>query len=99
MHSNCSVESHIHAMNGDEIEKVDEFLYLGGYTNLSVISLPETDYHGILKSLEKFWNSRIITKIKILKSTTEFLLLYRCESWIMTNAAGLDEARGKGRPN
>ena len=33
MHFNSSVESHIHALNGDEIEKVDDFLYLGGYTN------------------------------------------------------------------
>ena len=35
MHFNPSVESHIHAMNSDEIEKVDDFLYLGGYTNSS----------------------------------------------------------------
>ena len=35
MHFNPSVESHIHAMNGDEIEKVGDFLYLGGYTNSS----------------------------------------------------------------
>ena len=33
MHFNPSVESHIHALNGNEIEKVDDFLYLGGYTN------------------------------------------------------------------
>ena len=25
MHFNLSVESHIHALNGDEIEKVDDF--------------------------------------------------------------------------
>ena len=30
---NPSLESHIHAMNGDEIEKVENFLYLGGYSN------------------------------------------------------------------
>ena len=35
MHFNPSVENHIHAMNGDEIEKVDNFLYLGGYTSFS----------------------------------------------------------------
>ena len=30
MHSNPFVERHIHATNGDEIEKVDDLLYLGG---------------------------------------------------------------------
>ena len=30
MHFNLLVESYIYAMNGDEIEKVDDVLYLGG---------------------------------------------------------------------
>ena len=90
MHFNPSVESHIHAMNGDEIEKVDDFLYLGGYTNSSRdISTRIGKSWGALNSQEKIWNSRITTemKVRILKSTVESIMLYGCESWVMTNAA------------
>ena len=51
MHFNPSVESHIHAMNGDEIEKVDDFLYLGGYTNSIERSSPKSENHGALSAL------------------------------------------------
>ena len=90
MHFNLFVESHIHAMNGDEIEKVDDFLYLGGYTNFSRdISTSIGKSWGALNSLEKIWNSRITTetKVRIFKSTVESILLYGCESWVMINTA------------
>ena len=54
MHFNSSVESHIHAMNGDEIEKVDDFLYMVGYTNSSrEINIRIGKSWGALNSLEK----------------------------------------------
>ena len=90
MHFNLSLKSHIHAMNGDEIEKVDDFLYLGGYTNSSrEINTRIGKSWGALNSLEKIWNSHITTetKVRIFKSTVESILLYGCESWVMTNGA------------
>ena len=58
-------------MNGDEIEKVDDFLYSGGYTNSSRKINPRIGKSwNALNSLKKTWNSRITkkTKIKIFKS-------------------------------
>ena len=89
MHLNPSVKSHIHAMNGDEIEKVDDFLYLGGYTNSSrEINTRIGKSWGALNFREKIWSSRITTEteVRIFKSTVESILLYGCESWVMTNA-------------
>ena len=53
------------------------------------ISTPELENHGALSTLEKIWSSHITTetKVKIFKSTVESILLYGCESWVMTNAA------------
>ena len=90
MHFNPSVESHIHALNGDEIEKVDDFLYLGGYINSSrEINTRIGKSWNALNSLEKIWNSRITieTKVRIFKSSVESILLYGCESWVMNSAA------------
>ena len=90
MHFNPSVESHIHAMYGDKIEKVDDFLFLGGYTNSSrEINTRIGKSWGALNSLEKIWKSRITTetKVGIFKSTVESILLYGCKSWVMNSAA------------
>ena len=90
MHLNPSSERNIHAMNGDEIEKIDDFLYLGGYTNSSRdINTRIGKAWGALNALEKVWNSRVSTetKLRIFKSTVESILFYGCESWVMTNAA------------
>ena len=90
MHFNPSVESHIHALNGDKIEKVDDFLYLGGYTNSSrEINTRIVKSWNALNFLEKIWNSRITTetKVRIFKSTFESILLYGCESWVMYSVA------------
>ena len=89
-HFNPSVECHIHALNGDEIEKVDVFLYLGGYTNSSrEINTRIEKSWNTLNSLEKIWNSRITTetKVRIFKSTFESIQLYGFESWVMNSAA------------
>ena len=89
MHFYFSVESHIHAMNGDEIEKVDDFFIWEATPIFHEISAPESENHGVLSTLEKIWNSRITTKtkVKIFKSTLESILLYGNESWLMTNPA------------
>ena len=90
MHFNPSVESHIHALNGDKIEKVDDFLYLGGYTNSSrEINTRIGKSWNALNSLEKIWKSRITTetKVRIFKSTVESILLNGCEFWVMNSAA------------
>ena len=87
MHLNPNTNNIIRSLNGDEIEKVDDFLYLGGYTNTtSDINSRITKAWGALNSLTRIWCSRIktSTKIRIFKSTVESILLYGCESWTMT---------------
>ena len=76
-------------MNGDEIEKVDDFLYLGSYTNyFREINTRIGKSWSALNSLEKIWNSRTTTetKVRIFKSTVESILLYGCETRVMTKA-------------
>ena len=87
MHLNPTTNNIIRSLNGDEIEKVDDFLYLGGYTNTTRdINSRITKAWGALNSLTRIWCSRIktSTKIRIFKSTVESILLYGCESWTMT---------------
>ena len=90
MHLNPTAERNIHSLNGDEIEKVDELLYLGGYTSSSRdINTRIGKAWGAINSLEKVWNSHVSTetKVRIFKSSVESILLYGCESWVMTNVA------------
>ena len=87
MHLNPTANNIIRSLNGDEIEKVDDFLYLGGYTNTTRdIKSRITKAWGALNSLTRIWCSRIktSTKIRIFKSTVEPIFLYGCESWSMT---------------
>ena len=66
MHFNPSVKNHIHALNGDEIEKVDDFLYLWSYTNSSQeINTQIGKSWGAFNSLKNIWNSRITTETKV----------------------------------
>ena len=77
-------------MKSDEIEKDDDYLYLGDYTNSSRdISTRIGKSLGAFNSLEKIGNARITTetKVRFFKSTVESILLYGCEFWLMTNAA------------
>jgi len=90
MHINPTTNNTIRATNGDEIERVEDFLYLGGYTNTTRdIDSRIGKAWGALNSLAKIWSSRIKTntKVRIFKSTVESILLYGCESWAMTKAA------------
>ena len=90
MHFNPSVESHIHPLNSDEIEKVDDFLYLGSYTNsFRKINTRIEKSWNALNSLEEIWNFHITTetKVMIFKSNVESIRLYGCESWVMNSTA------------
>ena len=74
-----------------KLKKVDDFIYSGGYTNSSQeINTQIGKSWSAVNSLEKIWKSYITTetKVRIFKSTVESILLYGCESWVMTNAAG-----------
>ena len=89
MHLNPTADNNIRSLNGDEIEKVDDFLYLGGYTNTTRdIKSRITKAWGAQNSLTRVWCSRIktSTKIRIFKSTVEPIFLYGCESWSMTKS-------------
>ena len=90
MHVNPSSEDNIHSRSGDVIEKVDDFLYLGGYTNSSRdMESRIGKAWGALNSLTKIWRSRVKTqtKVKIFQSVIESILLYGCESWVMTKTS------------
>ena len=65
MHLNPTANNIIRSLNGDEIGKVDDFLYLGGYTNTtSDIKSRITKAWGALNSLTRIWCSRIKTSTK-----------------------------------
>ena len=90
MHVNPSSDVNILSRSGETIEKVDDFLYLGGYTNTSRdMDTRIRKAWGALNSLTKIWRSNVKTetKVRIFKSVVESILLYGCESWVMTKTA------------
>ncbi len=82
-HDNCL------PLNGESIEIVDDFKYLG-----SMISSSEKDFKnrigqawGAFWKLEKIWKSKTIStrmKINIFQTSCISILLYGCEAWILT---------------
>ena len=89
MHINPSTNNTIHSLNGDVIEKFNDFLYLGGYTNTARnINTHVAKAWGALNSLARVWCSRTkpLTKITPFPIYGRVNLLYRCEFWAMTKA-------------
>ena len=79
MHLNPTANNIIRSLNGHEIEKVDDFLYLGSYTNTTRdIKSRITKAWGALNSFSRIWCSRIktSTKIRELKSMVEPIFLF-----------------------
>ena len=89
MHLNPTSDFGIQSLGGTPIEFVDDFLYLGAYTNTSHdIDTRLAHAWSALNSLNKIWRSGTSSKIKIdlFKATVESILLYSCESWSLTVA-------------
>jgi len=85
-------------VNGEELEDVDSFVYLGA--KVSAAGGADHDItsrlgkaRAVFGKLTGVWKSNILnksTKSRIFKSNVIALLLYRCESWRMTEG---DEAK------
>ena len=89
IHINRTNDDKLYSSDDSEIERVDDFLYLGSYT--------ETDHDmnvriaqawNALHSLRKIWKSNISkhTKTKVFKACVESILLYGSESWTLNIA-------------
>ena len=86
IHIDRTNDDKLYSSDGSEIERVEDFLYLGSYT--------ETDHDmnvriaqawNALHSLRKVWKSNISksTKTKVFKACVESILLYGSESWTL----------------
>ena len=77
--------------NGDELEDVDSFVYLGAVLDKhggsdADMSARIFKAQGVFKNLGKVWNSRYIsrqTKMKILNASVKSVLFYGVEAWKM----------------
>ena len=77
------------SLDGSEIEKVDDFLYLGSYTETSHnIDTKIGKAWRALNALSKVWLSPITkaTKMLLFKVTVESILLYGSDSWSLTKS-------------
>ena len=89
IHLNPSSPGQICSLDGTEIELVDDFKYLGSYTNTdNDMKSRIGQAWGAINSLDKVWKSTIKkhTKTKVFKATVESILLYGAESWALTRA-------------
>ena len=78
----------LYALDGSHIDLVEDFKYLGGYTNTAHdVKSRIGQAWGATHALRKVWLSPIHkrTKINIFKSVVESILLYGCESWTLTD--------------
>ena len=79
-------------MNGQQLEEVDAFKYLGATLTKDGRSTTEIKIRmatatSAMAKLSKIWKSKEIsfpTKMKLYKSLVLSILLYGCESWTMT---------------
>eukprot|EP00111_Clytia_hemisphaerica_P010883 TCONS_00031851-protein len=89
MHINPTTNDGIQqSVNGIALEKLDDFKYLGAYTNSNHdIEIRFAQAWSVLNSLEKIWKSEasLSIKVQLFKSTVESILLYSCESWSLTS--------------
>lgn len=87
MHLNPTSTHPLCTINGSEIERVEEFKYLGGYTNTVYdVKTRIGQAWGAAHSLRKVWTAPILrsTKLKVFKAVVESILLYGAESWSLT---------------
>ena len=89
MHLNPSSEVQLCSLDGTTIEIVDDFKYLGSYTDTSHDMKGRIGQAwGAINSLNKIWKSSVkkATKTKVFKATVETILLYGSDSWSLTKS-------------
>ena len=86
---NSNDSTPIRALDGTDIEKVDDFLYLGGLTKTEKdLNSRLGQAWGALNALTKVWKADIDRKIKInvFQLSVEKILLYGSESWALSKS-------------
>ncbi|KAG7301472.1 hypothetical protein JYU34_014438 [Plutella xylostella] len=78
-------------INGEDVERVEKFTYLGGVVN--PIGGTEMDIEtrlnkarGAFAQLKPVWSSNVMTrrtKVRIFESNVKSVLLYGCETWFV----------------
>ena len=86
MHLNPASDAPLFASDGSKIDCVDDFKYLGGYTDTEHdMSVRIALAWSALHSLQTVWKSPIkkTTKTKVFKACIETILLYGSDSWTL----------------
>ena len=86
---NSNETTPIRSSDGSDIEKVDDFKYLGGFTKTEKdLNTRLGQAWGALNALTNVWKADIDNKIKVkvFKQTVESILLYGSESWALSKS-------------
>ena len=87
---NCQIDPRLSTEEGEEIERVNDFKYLGSHVmcSLNDIKARKAKAWVALNGMEKIWKSEISRAIKerFFFATAESVLLYGCEAWTLTTA-------------
>ena len=89
MHINPSANDSVHSTDGSQIEKVEDFKYLGSYTNSQHdIQCRKAQAWPAVHALDKVWRAPIcrLTKLKIFRTMVEPILICECDSWPLTQS-------------
>ena len=83
-------DSYLKSLSGDDIEHVDDFLYLGSWVDTSEKDLNTriAKAWSAMSKMEVIWKSNLERKLKInfFRATVETVLLYGCTTWTLTKA-------------
>ena len=79
-------------MNGEEIQNVEEFTYLGSTATYDLdckkeVTLRFANAKDVLMALDTIWKSKeisLISKLAILRTCVFSTALYACEAWVVT---------------
>ena len=89
MHLNPSTNTTLVSSDGPPIELVQDFKYLGGYTDSGYdMNTGIGQAWSALNSLDRVWKASIKkeTKLKVFKASVETILLYGSDSWSLNVA-------------
>ena len=87
---NATQDVQLFADAEEEIEKVEDFKYLGSHviSSLKDIKIRKAKAWKALNDLSKIWKSDVSRQVKarFFFATVESVLLYGCETWTLTPA-------------
>ena len=84
-----SANDSVLSSDGSQIEKVEDFKYLGSYTNSQHdIQCRKAQAWAAVHTLDKVWRVPIcrLTKLNIFRTTVVPILIYGCDSWSLTQS-------------